>query len=98
MTTKANLVQTDQKRYKHRAQNSDNKISKPHTLKKKSTCYVGGKLGHHAPQCRKRVKTGNNGNPTKANLVGDDIIATVVSQAVTNSKNWVVDSGVTRHI
>ena len=31
---------------------------------------------------------------------GDDIIADVVSQAniVTNSKNWVVDSGATRHI
>ena len=31
---------------------------------------------------------------------GDDIIAVVVSQAnmVTNSKNWVVDSGATRHI
>ena len=31
---------------------------------------------------------------------GDDIIVVVVSQAnmVINSKNWVVDSGVTRHI
>ena len=31
---------------------------------------------------------------------GDDIIAAVLSQAnmVTNSKNWVVDSSVTRHI
>ena len=31
---------------------------------------------------------------------GDDIIAAVVSQVnmVTNSKNWVVDSSVTRHI
>ena len=40
-------------------------------------------------------------NPPKANLIeGDEIIATVVSQAnmVTNSKNWVVDSGATRHI
>ena len=31
---------------------------------------------------------------------GDDIIVVVISQAnmVTNSKNWVVDSGATRHI
>ena len=38
MTTKANLVQTDLKRYKHKAQNSDNKskISNPHTLKIKA--------------------------------------------------------------
>ena len=62
------------------------------------TCSVCDKPGHHAPQCRKRVKIGN---PPKANLVeGDDIIVVVVSQAnmVTNSKNWVVDSGATRHI
>ena len=62
---------------------------------------VNWKPCHHTPQCRKRVKTGNSGNPPKANLVeGDDIIAVVISQAnmVTNSKNWVVDSGATRHI
>ena len=103
MTTKANLVQTDPKRYKHKSQNSDNKpkISNPHTFKRKGTCYICGKLGHHAPQCRKRVKIGNSGNSHKANLVkGDDIIAVIVSQEnmVTNSKNWVVDSGATRHI
>ena len=103
MTTKANLVQTDTKRYKHKSQNSDNKpkISNPQALKKKGTCYVCGKPDHHAPQCRKRVKNGNSGNPPKANLVeGDDIIAAVVSQGnmVTNFKNWVVDSGATRHI
>ena len=103
MTTKANFVQTDLKRYKHKAQNSYNKpkISNPHTLKKKGTCYVCGKLGHHASQCKKRVKIRNSGNPPKANLVeGHDIIDDVVSQAnmVTNSKNWVVDYGATRHI
>ena len=53
MTTKEYLVQTDSKRYKHKAQNSDNKpkISNPHTFKKKGTCYVYGKPSHHAPQC-----------------------------------------------
>ena len=48
-----------------------------------------------------RVRNGNSENPPKANLVeGDDIIATIVSHAnmVTNSKNWVVDYGETRHI
>ena len=77
------------------------KIANPNTFKKKGSCYVCGKPGHHAPQCRKRVKIGNSGNPPKANLVeGDDIIAVVVSQAnmMTNSKNWVVDFGATRHI
>ena len=103
MSTKANLVQTGTKRYKHKSQNSGNKpkISNPHAFKKRGTWFVCGKPGHHAPQCGKRVKTGNSGNPPKANLVeGDDIIAAVISQAimVTNSKNWVVDSGATRHI
>ena len=102
MTTKANLVLT-QKGTNIKLKNSDNKLKiyNPHTLKKKGTCYVCGKLGHYAPQCRKRVKIGNNGNPLKANLVeGDDIINVVVSQAnmVTSSKNWVVDSSATRHI
>ena len=103
MSTKANLVQTDTKRFKHKSQNSGNKhkISNPHAFKKRGTCFVYGKPGHHAPQFRKRVKTGNSGNPPKANLVeGDDIIAAVISQAnmVTNSKNWVVYSGIIRHI
>ena len=103
MSTKENLVQTDTKRYKNKSQNSwkKPKISNPYAFKKRGTCFVCGKPGHHAPQCRKRVKTGNSGNPPKASLVeGDDIIAVVISQAnmVTNYKNWVVDSGVTRHI
>ena len=73
MSTKANLVQTDTKRNKP-------KISNPYAFKKRGTCFVCGKPGHHAPQCRKRVKTGNSGNPPKANLVeGDDIIAVVIS-------------------
>ena len=62
---------------------------------------VNWKPCHHAPQCRKGVKNGNSRNPPKANLVeGDDIIVVVVSQAnmMTNSKNWVVDFGATRHI
>ena len=48
MTTKANLVKTDPKRYKHKAQNSDNKpkISNPqcgvHTLRDPSGYPSGG--------------------------------------------------------
>ena len=58
MSTKANLVQTDTKRYKNKSQNSGNKpkISIPHAFKKRGTCFVRGKPGHHAPQCKKRVK------------------------------------------
>ena len=49
-------------------------------------------IGSYRESRRDRVKIGNSGNPPKGNLVeGDDIIATVISQAnmVTNSKNWV---------
>ena len=92
VTTKANLVQTNPKRYNHKAQNFDNnpKISNPRTFKNKGTGYVCDKKGHHTPKYRKRAKTRNSGNPPKANLVeGDDTIVVVVSQAnmITNSKN-----------
>ena len=63
-------------------QNFDNKpkIANPYTFNKRHACYVCDKPGHHAPQCKKRVKTGTNGNPFKANLVeGYDIIVVVVS-------------------
>ena len=68
------------------------------TFKKKGNCFVCGRLGHHAPQCRHRVK---NDNPPKANIAeGEDTICVVISQVhlVTNVSKWVVDSGATRHI
>ena len=82
MTTKANFVQTDPKRYKHKAQNSDNKpkIYNPHNFKYKDTCFFLWKTRPSCTQCRKIVKTRNSGNPPKDNLVeGDDIIVVVVS-------------------
>ena len=51
MSTKANLVQTDTKRYKNKSPNSGKKprISNPHALKKRGTCFVCVKPSHHAP-------------------------------------------------
>jgi len=52
--------------------------------KKRAITFVCGKSGHHAPQCRHRVK---NDYPLKANLAeGEDTIVAVVSQVnlVTN--------------
>ena len=63
-------------------------------------CYVCGKPGHHAAQCRHRVRNDDPPKP-KANLVeGDDVIAAVISQVnmVTSITRWAVDSGATRHI
>ncbi|KAK2373270.1 hypothetical protein QL285_074314 [Trifolium repens] len=71
---------------------------------KNGDCYVCGKSGHHAPQCRYRKSNDNPPKP-RANLAeGDDdnndIIVAVISQAniVTDVSKWVVDSGATRHI
>ena len=68
------------------------------TFKKKGNCFVCGKPGYHAPQCRHRAK---NDYPPKANLAeGEDTIVAVVSQVnlVRNVSKWVVDSRATRHI
>ncbi|XP_027067531.1 uncharacterized protein [Coffea arabica] len=51
----------------------------------------------------KRLNKGDraNGNPPKVHLTeGDDIIAAIISQVniIANVKEWVVDSGATRHI
>jgi len=66
--------------------------------RKKDNCFVCGKPGHHAPQCRHRAK---NDYPPKANLAErEDTIVTVISQVnlVRNVSKWVVDSEATRHI
>jgi len=68
------------------------------TYKKKGNCFVCGKPGHHAPQCKHRAK---NDYPPKANLPeGEDTIMLVVSQVnlVTNVSKWVVDYEAIRHI
>ena len=113
ITTKANLVET-----KPRNKRYDNSFKKPDykpnssnpTFKKKGHCFVCGKAGHHAAQCRKRAKESfeKNGNPPKpsANFVqgddGDDneIIAAMLSQVllIFDIRKWVVDSGATKHI
>ena len=58
-----------------------------------------GKPGHHAPQCRNRKGIDIPAKPN-ANLVEADVIVAVISQVniATNSKEWAIDSGATRHI
>ncbi|XP_068483448.1 uncharacterized protein [Phaseolus vulgaris] len=106
LSAKANVVEDKlaPKRYKKKIDHKKkyNKFSRTNgtnpTFKKKGNCFVCGKLGHHAPQCRHRAK---NGYPPKANLVeGENTIVVIISQVnlVTNVSKWVVDSGATRHI
>ncbi|XP_068504307.1 uncharacterized protein [Phaseolus vulgaris] len=106
LSAKANVVEDKlaPKRYDKKFDHKKkyNKFSRPSgtnpTFKKKGNCFVCGKPGHHAPQCRHRAK---NNYPPKANLAeGGDSIMAVVSQVnlVTIVSKWVVDSGATRHI
>ena len=69
------------------------------TFKKKGNCFVCGKPGHYSEQCR-FWKTGEAPSKPQASLVESDIIAAVISEVnmVAHNKNWVIDSGATRHI
>ena len=92
LSAKANVVEDKPvpKRYEKKFDHKKkyNKFSHPSgtnpTFKKKGNCFVCGKSGHHAPQCRHRAK---NDYPPKKNLAeGEDTIVAVVSQVnlVTN--------------
>ena len=78
--------------------NSSNKVQNP-TFKMKGNCFVCGKHGHHAPQCRHRKRL-EKVKP-KPNLAEAEVIAAVVSyemSMVTNMKDLIVNSGATKHI
>ena len=69
--------------------------------KKKGYCFVCGKSGHHAVQCRNRAGKNDNHAKRRVNLVeADDTIVAVISQAnlVANVSDWAINSGATRHI
>jgi len=85
LSAKANTMEDRPapKRYEKKPDHKKNKsnfsrLSRPKpTFKKKGNCFVCGRPGHHAPQCRPRVK---NDNPPKANIAeGEDTICAVVS-------------------
>ena len=108
LNSKANIVESSGKKpqkfqNKKKQWKPNNNSFKSHdtSFKRKGNCFVCGKPGHYAAQCRNRHKK-ENGNPPKANLVeGDDVIAAVVATKVNliaGIKEWVVDSGATKHI
>ena len=82
ITTNANPLQGEPHKLNKRYENKHDFKPKANnsTFKKKGNCFVCGKLGHHAPQRKRRM--GRNGNPAKpnANLVEeDDIIVAIIS-------------------
>nr|XP_016447903.1 PREDICTED: uncharacterized protein LOC107772959 [Nicotiana tabacum] len=106
IATRANLMEDNKRQNKSNNMYDKRNGYKPttnnRTFKKKGNCFVCGKSGHHATQCRKRAR---NDNPAKAkvNIIeakADDIIIVVVFQVnlVANVKDWVLDSGATRHM
>lgn len=101
LASRANLIEqkSANKRYVNKKPNQNIPKFTP-TFKNKGNCYVCGKLGHFAKHCRHRLRNGNPPKPN-ANLVkGDDIFVAVISQVnmVSSVRNWVVDSGATKHI
>ncbi|RVX10095.1 hypothetical protein CK203_012910 [Vitis vinifera] len=106
LSSKTNVVEEKPKPKNNRSRkqnfrtnpNVSNKVQNS-TIKKWGNCFVCGKSGHHAVQCRhrKRIEKSNS----KANLTEVEVITAVISSEVsmvTNMKNWVVDSKATIHI
>lgn len=111
MSSKANLVDDRKPRHpfnkhpKHEHKYNPGPKAKPNqfkpkTSKPKGDCFVCGRSGHYAAQCK--FKKGNNQSvPLRANLAeADNTIVAVVSEVnmVTDKEAWVVDSGATKHI
>ncbi|KAD3067345.1 hypothetical protein E3N88_35225 [Mikania micrantha] len=68
--------------------------------KKQVSCYVCGKSGHKAYQCRHRKnKDQKIGDDAQVNVTEhDNVIAAVIeTNLVENKTEWIVDSGATRH-
>ena len=61
---------------------------------KKESCFVCRNLGHHATQCRHRVKNNNSPKPKTNFAKGHGVIAAFVFKVniVINVNKWVVDS------
>ncbi|GKE14652.1 retrovirus-related pol polyprotein from transposon TNT 1-94, partial [Tanacetum coccineum] len=87
----------DHQRKNFTPRQNDHKIQKP-----KGSCYVCGKPGHKAYQCKDR-KDQQIPNQRlvapQANLVEDEIIAAVVVETnlVEDKSAWIMDSGASRH-
>ncbi|KAL6319669.1 hypothetical protein AAG906_026720 [Vitis piasezkii] len=84
LSSKANVVEEKPKPKNSRSRkqnsrtksNASNKVQNS-TIKKWGNCFVCGKTGHHAAQCRHRKRTEKSNS--KANLVEAEVITTIIS-------------------
>lgn len=69
-------------------------------IKKKGPCFVCGKIGHVASDCKFRKGQDHHSPKPQANLTESEVIAAVVSEVslVNNKIEWLVDTGATWHI
>ncbi|KAG7552374.1 Zinc finger CCHC-type [Arabidopsis thaliana x Arabidopsis arenosa] len=105
MEAKANVIEGNSSKFKGFKKNKNGK--KPFIPPKGSNfknkpqgaCWVCGKPGHRAKDCRHKKEGKSVGDTSNANLVEDQFVA-VVSEAnmMTNSNDWWIDTGATKHV
>ena len=109
LTAKANVVEGEASKtkfQKHKGKKFTNNIHAPKGKpfkKVKGNCWVCGKPGHRAHECRHRKDqpAGNSNHKNQANVTAtnEDLVA-VISEVnmIDNVKGWWIDTGATRHI
>ncbi|KAM1493880.1 hypothetical protein ACFX10_025604 [Malus domestica] len=117
MEAKANFVEASNPRPKHFQKNKEKNAKKKNNStihapkakdfkKIKGACWVCGKPGHRAQDCRFRKdmkstnSNTNNGKINEANVTEGDMLVGVVSETnmVSDTNDWWIDTGATRHI
>ena len=108
MESKANVVEQGQTSHNHKKRKHNGKGPKQGPMKKfQGKCYVCNKQGHCTKDCRSRKEQGNpkkkrpQANVTEVDDVSDMNLSTIVSEVNfigSNTKEWWVDTGATRHV
>ncbi|CAL9005864.1 unnamed protein product, partial [Prunus brigantina] len=73
-----------------------------YTIKELSTikdaCWVCGKVGHKAQDCRHKKANPTPNNNNQANVAEDFVGVVYEANMATDSNDWWMDTGATRHI
>lgn len=105
MEARANVVEGNSSKFKGSKKNKNVKNTfispKGSNFKKKpqGACWVCGKPGHRAKDCRHKKEGTTGGEANNVNLTENHFVA-VVSEVnmVTNSNDWWIDTGATKHV